>query len=94
MAYVAQGRGSYTSFLVDLNGGLVLINSNNLTGQEVMSDLTLKRAGRSVYLRSDIPGRSVGGEALWDLTSSYMAQPIMFSATTTGPEMEKMEPCS
>jgi hypothetical protein len=29
------------------------------------------------------------------LTSSYMAQPIMFSATMTGPETEKTEPyCS
>ncbi len=26
------------------------------------------------------------------LTNSYIAQPIMFSATMTGPEMEKMEP--
>jgi hypothetical protein len=38
---VAQGRGSYTGFFVDLNGGLVLIDSNNLTGQQIMSDLTL-----------------------------------------------------
>ena len=39
-------------------------------------------------------GDDLSEELLGDLTSSYIAQPIIFSATTTGPEMEKMEPCS
>lgn len=51
-----------------------------------MSDMALK--SRNVSLRS--PGVACGEV----LTSSNMAQPIMFSATTTGPETEKMEPCS
>lgn len=76
------GLRSSTCFLVDLNRGLVLLDTNDLTNKQVMTDTTLCRQylGFSTLLELGLP------------TNSYMAQPIMFSATTTGPETEKIEP--
>lgn len=76
------GLRSSTCFLVDLNRGLILVDTNNFTDKQVMTDTTLcgQYLGFSTVSELGLP------------TNSYMAQPIMFSATTTGPETEKTEP--
>jgi hypothetical protein len=77
------GLRSSTCFLVDLNRCLVLINPNNLADKCVMADTTLcgQHLGFSTILELGLP------------TNSYIAQPIICSATTTGPDTEKIEPC-
>lgn len=79
---IKRGLRSSTCFLVDLNRGLVLLNANNLTNKQVMTDTTLcgQYLGFSTISELGLP------------TNSYMAQPIICSATTTGPETEKIEP--
>lgn len=76
------GLRSSTCFLVDLNRRLVLINPNNLADKCVMTDTTLcgQYLGFSTMSELGLP------------TNSYIAQPIICSATTTGPDTEKIEP--
>ena len=62
----------HTSLLVDLNGGLVVLNSNDLSYKVVVTDTDLRSLAYA-------PKRVVKPH-----TSSYMATPIMFSATMTG----------
>ena len=61
-----------TSLFVDLNGGLVVFDSNDLTDEVLVTDTNL--AG-SITVHSDMAHTH---------TSSYIAHPIMFSAMMTG----------
>lgn len=65
-------RGVPTSLFVDLDGGLVGLDSNDLTDEVVVTNTDL---GQSAVVH---PSRAV------PRTSSYMAHPIMFSAMMTG----------
>ena len=61
-----------TGLFVDLDGGFVGLDSNDLTDEVVMTNTDLEPSTLSL--------------ALWCIphTSSYMAHPIMFSAMMTG----------
>ena len=91
-------RGSRrTGFFVDLNSSLVAIKPNDFTNEEIFTNMALE--GHMVLVRQypfwDKAQMSFPREECWGeggLTSSYIAQPIMCSATTTGPETEKTEP--
>jgi hypothetical protein len=61
-----------TSLLVDLNGGLVVLDSNDFSYEVVVADTDLRL---SILAPAKAP---------LSHTSSYMATPIMFSATMTG----------
>jgi hypothetical protein len=74
-----------TCLFVYLNGSSIAINPNNFSNQLVITNSTL--------------GKDISRERLWSQnrassapTNSYIAHPIMFSATMTGPEIEKIEP--
>lgn len=82
-----QRGGSRTGFLINLNRGFVSVDSDNFTDEQIVSDTALTIQNISIGCLAGAFGRAPGS-----LTNSYMAQPIMFSATTTGPETEKMEP--
>lgn len=76
-----------TCFLVYLDCRLVSLDSDDLADKLVMAYSTL-RTNIGVRTFACAGGSSFDGS----LTSSYMAHPIMFSATTTGPATEKTEP--
>ena len=61
-----------TSLFIDLDGGLVGFDSNDLTDEVLVTDTNLER---SITVHSDMAHTH---------TSSYMAHPIMFSAMMTG----------
>lgn len=83
-----QTERSRTGFLVDLNGSLVSLDTNNFTDEQIVSNMALS----ALKVSMDELRRGYWGGARGTPTNSYMAQPIMFSATTTGPETEKIEP--
>jgi hypothetical protein len=77
-----------TCFFVDLNSCLVSIDPDDLSDKLIMSDTTLHVTHKNGDFRIGFWTRKLRRA----LTNSYMAHPIIFSATTTGPEMEKIEP--
>jgi hypothetical protein len=66
-------RSQHTSLFVDLDGGLVGLNSNDLTNEAVVTNAHLHSASIFKYILSQ------GAH-----TSSYIAHPIMLAATMTG----------
>ena len=70
----------HTGFLVDLDSRLVGTDPNDFTNKIVMSDFDLRAGWVSKLRRTKKSGFRTKGYH----TSSYMATPIMSSATMTG----------
>ena len=68
-----------TGLLVDLDGGLVAIDPDNLADESIVADTDLQTVNERGKRKKN-PRISQKRAR----TSSYMAQPIIFSATTTG----------
>ena len=71
----------HTGLFVDLDGGLVTTDANDLTNEIIVADFNLFKHIVNIEKKTQIEQNAAFGGAH---TSSYMATPIMSSATTTG----------